>query len=73
MIVRPFVHICGLVNLNLTQTNKSKLTRFHDRAVNLINTGNGQYHTISSVENLNKRRAACIFVRNCLDGFVPNN
>ena len=73
MIV-PLSTYSGLVNLNLTQTNRNKLSRFHDRAVNLINTGNGQDLTVSvsSVESLNKRRA-CIFVRKCLDGFVPNN
>ena len=70
-LVHIFFAYSGLVNLNLTQTNRNKLSRFHGRAVNLINTGDGQDLTVSvsSVESLNKRRA-CFFVRKCLDGFV---
>ncbi len=67
MIVPLFTY-SGLVNLNLTQTNRNKLSLFHDCAVNLISTDNGQDLTVSvsSVESLNKHRA-CIFVRKCLD------
>ena len=64
---KPRFHRGGILP-KLTGTSYLVLT------INLINTGNGQDPTVSvsSVESLNKRRA-CIFVRKCLDGFVPNN
>ena len=71
MIIPTFSH-CGFLTLNKNQSQRNKLSSFHNSALNIINGSCREQLTMpSSVEMIKMR--CCVFIKACLDGNVCNS
>ena len=70
-MILPTLAYCGILHLQLTQTQINKLSSFYDRAVKVVfKNGNvDQDHNLPSAINVNKIRA-CKVVRKCLNNDI---
>ena len=70
-MILPTLTYCGILHLQLTQTQINKLSSFYDRAVKVVfKNGNlDQDHNLPSAINVNKIRA-CKVVRKCLNNDI---
>ena len=68
-MIMPVFTYCGILQLNLSQTQLTRLSLFHDRSMSVVYKGEQASDYIISVVNANKLRA-CKLVRKCIDNNV---
>ena len=66
-MVVPTLTYCSLVNLNLNNTQKSKLLSLQNRASEIIYDKSATKEPVASIDGLRKSQA-CLFVRKCIKG-----
>ena len=66
-LVVPTLIYCSLVNLNLTNTQKSKLLSLGNRTARIIQNKSTTKVLVASIDGL-RRSQACLFVRKCIRG-----
>ena len=71
-MIIPTLTYCGFLTLNQNQSQRNKLSSFHNRALNIINGSCRDQLTMpSSVEMIKMR--SCVFIKACLDRNVCNS
>ena len=73
-VVVPLLTYCGVVNINLSNTQIKKLQSLESRAIEIIQLCNTNYDIfkVSSIHNTIKKRA-CTLVYECLHGNLCSN
>ena len=68
-MIMPVFTYCGILQLNLSQTQLTRLSLFHDRSMSVVYKGEQASDHIISVVNANKLRA-CKLVHKCIDNDI---